>query len=100
MYRVQPRYRRYSGEIILGPQPRNWISRHRSFASREWFESQVRYGKWIRKLRGPRNHYYIYPIVPEGQKRLTIEIEIHYHPHGTSENPFDHVWIQHSHILR
>jgi len=47
MFRSQPRRRIYFGPITFESQPLNWIKHHRSFASREWFESQVRYGVWI-----------------------------------------------------
>jgi len=59
MFRSQPKRRVYAGPIIFENQPLAWIKKHRSFASREWFQSQVRYGEWIRE-RNLQNCFRIY----------------------------------------
>lgn len=91
MFRSQPQRRIYFGRVTLGPQPINWMKHHRSFASREWFESQVRYGVWIRE-RDKRNHYLIYVINIEKIKPITILIKIKRCP--------THVLVYHAHVLR
>lgn len=99
MFRSQPHRRRYSGKIILSSQPRNWINKHRSFAFREWFESQVRYGEWVRERNKP-NKFLIYVSVLEGIKSLDVLIKITYSPEGTLHFKFDHVAVDHVHVLR
>jgi len=64
---------------------------HKSFASKAWFEGQVRYGKWIEQRNKP-NHYLIYATVLERTKPLTILIKI--------EHLRDYVLIYHAHVLR
>jgi len=91
MFRVQPQAKRYFGDIVLGPQPLNWMSRHRSFASREWFESQIRYGEWIRE-RGRQNYYLIYATETERIEPITVLIKIEFRQ--------NYVLVYHAHVLR
>jgi len=91
MRHFQPYARRYFGQIILGPQPINWIRKHRSFASREWLESQVRYGQWTREP-DKRDHYRIYVNIIERIKPIKILIKIEHR--GT------HILVYHTHVLR
>lgn len=91
MAHFQPRRRIYFGQIILGDQPINWIRKHRSFASREWFESQVRYGTWI-KERNRLNHFLIYATVTEGIKPIKILIKI--------KHSDTYVLIYHAHVFK
>jgi len=91
MFRSQPRRRIYFGPITFESQPLNWIKHHRSFASREWFESQVRYGVWIRERNKP-NQYLIYATIIEKIKPITILIKIKRRP--------THVAVYHAHVLR
>lgn len=87
----QPKKRIYDGQIEFGSQPRTWISKHKSFASREWMESQIRYGEWIRE-KPDKPQFSIYATVIEGIKPLTILIKIRL---------FDaHVLVYHAHVLR
>ncbi len=99
MDRSQSHQKRYSGSIILGSQPLNWIKHHHSFASREWFESQIRYGQWIRERKSSYK-FLLYATVLEGIKTLEILIKITYHPQGTINCNFDHVLVNHAHVLR
>jgi len=90
MFRVSQRRKRYyGGQIVLGNQPISWIKEHRSFASKEWFEGQVRYGEWIRES---RDHFLIYAIVPERIKHITVLIKIQCFS--------THVLVYHAHVLR
>lgn len=91
MFHSRPRRKRYSGDIIIDSQPLNWIKYHRSFASREWFESQVRYGEWIRE-RDKRNHFLIYTTIIQPVKSITILIKIRLFP--------TYVLVYHAHVLR
>jgi len=91
MIRSQPRKRTYFGPITFDSQPINWISRHRSFASRQWCEGQVRYGEWMRD-KSRRDHYLIYTDVVEKIESITVLIIIkHYETH---------VCVHHIHVLR
>jgi hypothetical protein len=95
MFSSQPRRKIYLGPVILDRQPTHWIKTKRSFASREWFESQVRYGEWIRERNKP-NHYLIYATVIEKIEPIKILIKIlikirHYHTH---------VHVCHAHVIR
>jgi len=91
MFRHQPQRRIYYGQIFFDSQPINWIKKHGSFASREWFEGQVRYGIWIRERNRP-NHYRIYVTVTEKIKPITILIKI---------KRFEtHVLIYHAHVVK
>ena len=63
----QPRKRIYTGQIELGPQPRTWIKKHRSFASRDWIESQIRYGEWT-KERNEQSSFLVYATNIDGIK--------------------------------
>jgi len=94
MFRSQPQFRRYSGRIVLGSQPRNWIKYHRSFASNDWFRSQVAFGKWIRERNQP-NKFRIYAEVFEGR----VLIEITHCPQGNINCPDDHVYVRHAHLV-
>jgi len=67
------------------------MNTHKSFASKTWFEGQVRYGKWIKQRNKP-NHYLIYTTILERTKPLTILIKI--------EHSRDHVLVYHAHVLR
>lgn len=87
----QPRRRIYFGPIILSSQPRNWIRRKKSFASREWIESQVRYGEWIRERNKP-NQYLIYAEVIERTEPIKVLIKIKKEP--------DHVLVYHAHVVQ
>ena len=87
----QPKKRIYDGQIELDSQPRTWISKHKSFASREWMESQIRYGEWIQERSG-QPQFLIYATNIEGIKPLTILIKIRF---------FDtYVTVYHAHVLR
>ena len=91
MIRSQPHRRRYFGQITFDSQPINWISRHRSFASRQWCESQIRYGEWTRDG-SKRGYYLIYADVVEKIEPITVLIIIEYQE--------THVRILHIHVLR
>ncbi len=91
MFRFQPRKRCYLGPIKLGSQPVRWIREHRSFASREWIEGQVRYGEWISE-HGKPNHFQIHAIVYEGTKPITVLIKIKWQP--------QQVLVYHAHVVR
>ena len=99
MFRYHIQRRPYLGRIILGSQPKNWINRHRSFASREWFESQIRYGEWLRERNRPHK-YLLYVSVLEGRQTLDILIKITHYPQGNLNYNFDHVFVDHAHVLR
>lgn len=90
MFRSQPYRRVYTGPIILDSQPNNWIRKHRSFASREWLQSQVRYGEWTATQNKP-NHYRIYATVIEGRKQIKVLIQIRHCE--------THVLVYHAHVL-
>ena len=91
MFRFQPRKRCYLGPIEFDHQPIRWIREHRSFASREWLEGQVRYGKWISE-HGKPNHFRIYTIVYEGKKPITVLIKIKWQPQK--------VLVYHAYVVR
>jgi len=91
MFRFQLRKRCYLGPIEFDHQPIRWIREHRSFASREWLEGQVRYGKWISE-HGKPNHFRIYTIVYEGKKPITVLIKIKWQPQK--------VLVYHAHVVR
>ena len=87
----QPKKRIYNGPIDLDSQPRTWIAKHRSFASREWIESQIRYGEWIDD-RHERSMFLIYATNIDGIRPLTILLKIRL---------FDtHALVYHAHVLR
>jgi hypothetical protein len=87
----QLKKRIYTGPIEFGPQPRTWIAKHRSFASKEWIESRIRYGEWIND-RSKQSHFLIYATNFDGIKPLTILIKI---------RMFEtHVLVYHAHVLR
>jgi len=91
MFGIPRKTRRYyGGQIILGNQPIKWIREHRSFASKEWFEGQVRFGEWIRERRNP-NRCLIYATIPERVKHITILIKIQCFS--------THVLVYHAHVL-
>ena len=91
MKRSKSAKRIYLGPVLLNRQPRSWIKKHRSFASKEWFEGHVRYGKWIREPNKP-NYYRIYAEVLDGIKPIRVLIKIKYE--GT------HVLVFHAHIIK
>ena len=64
---------------------------HRSFASRDWIESQIRYGEWINERKKP-HHYLIYVTNFEGIKPVTVLIKI--------KLLETHVLVYHVHLLR
>jgi len=86
----QPKKRIYDGPIEFGSQPRTWISKHKGFASREWIESQIRYGEWIQER--AEQQFSIYATIIEGRKPLTILIKIRILD--------THVLVYHAHVLR
>ena len=90
MFHSQPRKRIYFGQVVLGSQPLNWIRKHRSFAGREWFDSQVKYGEWIGERNKPK-HYIIYVDVPERVESIKVIIKIRLE--GT------HVLVHHVHVI-
>mgnify|MGYP005852955723 CR=1 FL=1 len=87
----QPRKRIYTGQIELGPQPRTWIKKHRSFASRDWIESQIRYGEWT-KERNKQSSFLIYATNVDGIKPVTILLKLRLLD--------THVLVFHVHVLR
>jgi len=98
MHRVRPRKRKiYHGRIILDSQPTNWIKKHRSFASKEWFESQIRYGTWMKEQ---SNTFLLYVTVPEGIRPLLIQIKFKHYSQGRKAYNYDHVLVYHAHVLR
>jgi len=86
----------YRGRIVLGKQSQNWIDRHRSFAGRDWFISQICWGLW--RYRNERD-FCVEVKEVEGIKTLTVIICASFHPDGTSKHPFKHVFVRHAHIL-
>ena len=90
VFRSQPRKRIYLGPVILGPQPTTWIKKHRSFASREWFESQVRYGDWIVE-RGKTDCYLVYVEVVERIEPIKVLIKL--------KRESTHVLVYHAHVI-
>ena len=83
-------------DVVLGKQPRGWIRKpaHRSFASREWIEGQVKFGKWITDKRNPGDsqapNYLIYVTNVEEGSRVLIKIT-HYLD--------SHVSVEHIHLI-
>ena len=74
MAAFQSRMTYYGGFIELESQPRNWIKKHRSFASRDWLFGQVKFGFWNNgKL---LNHFVIETKVVEGVKSLIVWIKL------------------------
>jgi hypothetical protein len=86
----QPHRRLYGGPIDHDSQPRKWMKTH-NFASRDWIESQVRYGKWI-KDRNSQNGFLIYATNIDGTKTVTVLIKITFFE--------THVLVYHIHLLR
>jgi hypothetical protein len=91
MIRSQPHRRRYFGPITFDSQPIGWIGRHRSFASRQWCESQIRFGEWTRD-ENRRDHYLIYTDVVEKIEPITVLIVI--------QHCGSHVRVRHTHVIR
>jgi hypothetical protein len=86
----QPRKRIHTEPLEIDSQPRTWISKHRSFASAEWVESQVRYGEWIPDKTG-KEQFLIYATVLEGIKPLKVVLKIRI---------FDaYILVYHTHVL-
>lgn len=74
MTAYQPRSARiYFGFIELESQPRNWIKKHRSFASYEWLFGQVKFGLWVNSH---DNHFFIETKVIEGIKPIIVLIKL------------------------
>jgi hypothetical protein len=88
----------YIGYIIYDEQPLSWINRHKSFASRIWLENQIRFGQW--EETSGENFIMIITEWEGAKKNLKIEIRASYHQTGTIENPFRHVLVEHTHVLR
>ncbi len=91
MPHVQPTGNWYDGPVDFDSQPLNWIRKHQSFASREWVESQVRYGEWAPD-KNKKQCFLIYAINFEGIKTVTILIKIRLFE--------THVLVYHVHLLR
>lgn len=89
----------YRGTILLGDQPRNWINRHKSFASEDWFRSHIHWGRSPWRWRN-KNDFCMEVTEITARESLTIVIEASYYPQGTSECPFKHVLVRHAHTLR
>lgn len=70
----QPRITYYAGFIELDSQPRNWIKKHRSFASRDWLFSQIKFGFWSKAEH--KNHFFIETKVLEGIKTVIVIIKL------------------------
>lgn len=88
----------YSGRIEYDRRVKRWIREHRSFASKEWLNGQVRYGLWERRV---NNRFDILVVVIEGGvKRLRVVIRIRYFPNGSRNFPYRHVFVEHAHVLR
>jgi hypothetical protein len=86
-----PRKRIHIEPIEIESQPRTWITKHRSFATAEWVESQVRYGEWIPD-RSSKDQFLIYVTVFEGIKPLTVLLKI---------KMFEtYILVFHVHVLR
>lgn len=100
MPRYQPRRRIYLGRIVLGVQPKRWIREHKSFASKDWLESQVRYGLWERAERRRRRYDIIAHVGEGGIKRISVLIKITHYPNGRSTYLFDHVFVFRTHVKR
>lgn len=105
MFRVYPRRRYYAHPIILEqPKMDNWIKNH-GYASRDWIESNVRYGFWGRKRkckcdrRSIHNHFQIYPEVIIGDKRKRVVIKFIHYLNGNPSYPYNHVYVYHAHDL-
>ena len=86
-----PRKSIFTGEIELGPQPRTWISKHKSFASSEWLVSRVRYDEWIPD-KSAKKQFLIYPKELDGIKPLTILIKLRICD--------TYAFVYHVHVLR
>jgi len=77
--------------VDLGPQPINWIRKHRSFASKEWVVGQVRYGYWEEERNKP-NNYMIFAEVIERREPIKVLIKIRHEQ--------DYVLVYHVHVTR
>ena len=86
----------YLGHIHVDEKLDRWISRHASFASREWIRGQVCYGTW--EKRG--DEYQVTPRVTSGSEQLTIRITFTHHPDGGPEHPIDYAHIWGAHTIR
>ena len=86
----QPSRRVYFGYIEIGPQPSTWIKKHRSFASKEWMISNIKYGEW--RDEGKRNCFEIEVDTFEGTKSITVIIKVRLYE--------THVLAYHAHVLR
>jgi hypothetical protein len=86
----QPK-RIYTDPIEIDRQPLTWIAKHRSFASIEWVESQIRYGEWTPDRAG-KQQFLIYAVVLEGIKPLTVMLKVR-----VLEG---YVLVYHAHVVR
>jgi len=75
MWRVQQRRRLYSGYIEFEEKIFTWINKHKGIATKEWFESQVRYGEW-KELPNQPLCFLITATQFEGRKNVKIRIWI------------------------
>ena len=86
-----PKKRIHTEPIEIESQTLTWIAKHRSFASTEWVESQVRYGEW-RPSRSDKEQFLVYATVFEGIKPLTVLLKL---------KIFDaYIVVYHIHVLR
>lgn len=74
LLRVESSRRHSYDKIWFDNQPINWIKRHRSFASREWIDSQVKYNTWTPQRNS--GHFIIITYVSEGVSYLKVFIHI------------------------
>jgi len=73
------------------PAIRNWIRRHGSFASYEWFKGRIRYREWLPDSNKP-NHFYLLEHEIDGVKPIRVIIKFIYYPNS-------HVYVYHAHVL-
>ena len=91
MFHVQPKARRYLGQIVLEDQPITWISKHRGIADRAWLLSAVKYGEWI-KDRNKKGCFSIYATNVASIRNIKVLIKI--------RKFTSHVSVYHVHLLR
>lgn len=99
MFRPRIRETLYFGWVFLGPQPRSWIKRHRSFATKDLFFSNIKHHRdqWIPERR--RNSYRLYITIPT-IKPIVVCINFKHFPDGHRTYSYDHVFVEHAHIVR
>ena len=94
------RQRIYLGRIVLGDQPKRWIKKKKSFASKNWLEGQIRYGLWERVERKRRRYDINVHIIEAGTKQIPILIKFTHYPNGRATYPFDHVFVFRTHVKK